>query len=192
MSFQDAVETLAAPPQWRRALLYARVGFAAYSNEPRFRTIQRRVLPESERPTCVTIRNEMSELAVLSDALRQFCVQHAVGRRTGVQLHVTLDEIVSNIIKYAWPEGGAHELSVCMSAEADTIRVEVVDDGKAFDPRTAPPPPATVARRRVRPGGIGIHLVRQLVDEIAYHRGDGRNHVVVTMRRDASRQPRKA
>ncbi len=109
-----------------------------------------------------------------------------------MQLHVTLDEIVSNIIKYAWPEGGAHELSVCMSAEANTIRIEVVDDGQAFDPRIAPAPPASVARRRAQPGGVGIHLVRQLVDEIAYHRGDGRNHVVVTMRCDASRQPRKA
>jgi anti-sigma regulatory factor (Ser/Thr protein kinase) len=134
--------------------------------------------------TCVAIRNEIGELAILRDALRRFCLEQGVGRKTLLQLHVTLDEIVSNIIKYAWPDGGAHELCVRMSAIDDTIRIEVIDDGQPFDPRTAPVPrPA----RRARPGGIGIHLVRQLVDEIAYHRADNRNHVVVTKRRDAAR-----
>ena len=146
------------------------------------------MLPESERPTCVTIRNEIGDLAVLREVLRHFCVEHAIGRKTRVQLHVTLDEIVSNIIKYAWPEGGAHEVSVRMSAEANTVRIEVVDDGQPFDPRTAPEPRAAVARRAVRPGGVGIHMVRQLVDEIAYHRADNRNHVIVTKRCDATRQ----
>jgi anti-sigma regulatory factor (Ser/Thr protein kinase) len=119
------------------------------------------------------------------DALRRFCADHAVDHRTLMQLQVTLDEIVSNIIKYAWPEGGAHELLVRMSATPNTIRIEVIDDGQAFDPRTAPSPRTHVSPRRARPGGIGIHLVRQLVDEIAYQRADNRNHVVVTKRRDA-------
>jgi anti-sigma regulatory factor (Ser/Thr protein kinase) len=143
------------------------------------------VLSDSGQSTCVSIRNEIGELAILRDALRRFCLEHGVGRRTLMQLHVTLDEIVSNIIKYAWPEGGAHELSVRMSATANAIRIEVIDDGRAFDPRTAPRPHPHVARR-ARPGGIGIHLVRQLVDEIAYHRADNRNHVVVTKRRHAA------
>jgi anti-sigma regulatory factor (Ser/Thr protein kinase) len=117
-----------------------------------------------------------------------FCAEHAVDRRTLTLLHVTLDEIVSNIIKYAWPEGGAHELSVRMSAAANTIRIEVIDGGQAFDPHTAPEPRANRSRRRARPGGIGIHLVRQLVDEIAYHRADNRNHVVVTKHCDAAAQ----
>jgi anti-sigma regulatory factor (Ser/Thr protein kinase) len=134
------------------------------------------------------MRNEIADLAILRDALRRFCVEHGVGRRTLTQLHVTLDEIVSNIIKYAWPQGGAHELCVRMTAEGDTIRIEVIDDGQPFDPRTAPEPRPNPSRRRTRPGGIGIHLVRQLVDEIAYRRADNRNHVVVT-KRDALAQP---
>ncbi len=144
------------------------------------------MLPDSERSTCVTIRNEIGDLAILRDALRRFCVEHGVARKTRMQLHVTLDEIVSNIIKYAWPEGGAHELSVRMSAGAGSVRIEVIDDGRAFDPRTAPEPRPNAARRRARPGGIGIHLVRQLVDEIAYRRANNRNHIVVMKRCDAA------
>ena len=144
------------------------------------------MLSDSGQSTSVAIRNEIGELAIVRDALRRFCLEHGVGRKTRMQLHVTLDEIVSNIIKYAWPEGGVHEVSVRMSAEANAIRIEVIDDGQAFDPRTAPVPRPNVAQRRARPGGIGIHRVRQLVDEIAYHRSDNRNHVVVTKRCDAA------
>ena len=53
---------------------------------------------------------------------------------------------------------------------------------------TRAPRPSRVRPLRdgaVRPGGVGIHMVRQLVDEIAYHRADNRNHVVVTKRCDA-------
>jgi serine/threonine-protein kinase RsbW len=149
------------------------------------------VLADSERSTCVTIRNEIGELAVLRDALRRFCTERAVGRKTLIQLHVTLDEIVSNIIKYAWPEGGVHEVSVYMSAEANAIRIEIIDDGQAFDPRKAPAPRSHAPQRQARPGGVGIHLVRQLVDAIAYHRSDNRNHVVVTKRWDATGHSRK-
>jgi anti-sigma regulatory factor (Ser/Thr protein kinase) len=146
------------------------------------------VLEDSERSTCVAIRNEIADLAILRDALKRFCTEQAVGSRTLMQLHVTLDEIVSNVIKYAWPAGGAHEVSVRMSAAANTIRIEVIDDGQAFDPRTAPVPPTKVPARRARPGGVGIHMVKQLVDEIAYYRADGRNHTVLTKRRGARRQ----
>jgi anti-sigma regulatory factor (Ser/Thr protein kinase) len=140
---------------------------------------------ESERSVCVTIRNEIGDLAIVRDALRRFCADHAVDHRTLMQLQVTLDEIVSNIIKYAWPEGGVHELTVSMSAAADSVRIEVIDDGRAFDPRSAPRPHPSSARRRARPGGLGIHMVRQLVDEIAYRRADDRNHVLVTKRCDS-------
>jgi len=149
-----------------------------------------RVLKDSEQSSCVAIRNEIADLAILRDALKDFCTEHAVGSRTLMQLHVTLDEIVSNVIKYAWPEGGAHELSVRMSAAPNRIQIEVIDDGQAFDPRTATAPPTPIAARRSRPGGLGLHMVKQLVDDIAYYRADGRNHTVLTKRRRARRQLR--
>jgi anti-sigma regulatory factor (Ser/Thr protein kinase) len=57
--------------------------------------------------------------------------------------------------------------------------VEIVDDGREFDPRQAPAPEPQPAGRR-EPGGLGIHLVKQLVDRLEYERIDGRNRTVVT------------
>jgi serine/threonine-protein kinase RsbW len=50
------------------------------------------------------------------------------------------DEIISNTIKYAWPEGGAHELLVRLTVDGTVVDVEVMDDGQPYDPsqRTAP------------------------------------------------------
>jgi anti-sigma regulatory factor (Ser/Thr protein kinase) len=148
------------------------------------------VPPDPERSICVTIRNDIGDLVLVRDALKRFGVEHAVGPKTLTQLQVTLDEIVSNIIKYAWPAGGAHELSVRMSAEADSVCIEVIDDGRPFDPRSVPAPHPNTTRRRARPGGLGIHMVRQLVDEIAYRRTDDRNHVLVTKRCGAAARTR--
>jgi serine/threonine-protein kinase RsbW len=145
------------------------------------------VLPYRERSTRLAIRNEISDLAILRGELKRFCEEHAIARKTLMQLQVTLDEIVSNIIKYAWPEGGTHELSVRITVSENEIEIEVVDDGQAFDPRTAPAPDRRTARRRPRPGGIGIHMVKQLVDDIAYSRVNGRNHIVLTKRRSAGK-----
>ena len=139
--------------------------------------------PYYEPSTSFTIRNEIDDLAILRDGLNRFCAEHAVSHRTVTQLQVALDEIVSNIIKYAWPDGGTHELSVRMTAGAHSIQMEVVDDGQPFNPLTAPAPEQQLSRRR-RPGGLGIHMTKQLVDDIAYFRENDCNHIRLTKRYD--------
>jgi serine/threonine-protein kinase RsbW len=106
-----------------------------------------------------------------------------------LQLQVVIDEIVSNVIKYAWPEGGTHKLNVRISAQGDEVHVEVIDDGQAFDPLTVPPPRPAAPGRRPQPGGVGIHMVRQLVDALVYERSGERNHIVIK-KRCASCAPR--
>ena len=128
----------------------------------------------------LAIRNELADLALLSDALEQFCVRHGVTSKTRGHLQVALDEIVSNIIKYAWPDGGAHKIELFISAVTDGIKLELVDDGQAFDPLAVKAPAQPTAGSRPRPGGLGLHMVHQLVDGIDYVRRRGRNHTTLT------------
>jgi anti-sigma regulatory factor (Ser/Thr protein kinase) len=128
------------------------------------------------------IRNELAALSVARDSLERFGVNHGIPHKSLVQLQVALDEIVSNIIKYAWPEGGAHELSVRITAHSNRVEVEVVDDGQAFDPLTAKRPKRAAPGARPRPGGVGIHIVKQLIDNVEYVRHHGRNRITLTKR----------
>jgi anti-sigma regulatory factor (Ser/Thr protein kinase) len=107
--------------------------------------------------------------------LDRFGAAHGVPSAKLIDLQVVLDELVSNVIKYAWPEGGAHELLVRLTAGDATIEVEVIDDGRPYDPRDATPPEPAPAGGRPTPGGVGIHLVRQLVDGFEYEREGARN-----------------
>jgi anti-sigma regulatory factor (Ser/Thr protein kinase) len=137
-------------------------------------------MPQSTaRSVEIVIRNDMAELAKLSDGLEQIGAELGVPGKPLMQLQVALDEIASNVINYGWPDGGSHELCVRITGQQDRIEVEIVDDGRAFDPRHAlPSEPQPPGRRQ--PGGLGIHLVKQLVDRLDYERIDGRNRTVMT------------
>jgi anti-sigma regulatory factor (Ser/Thr protein kinase) len=130
--------------------------------------------------TELVIRNEIPQLALLSAAIERIGREHALAQKPLVQLQVTLDEIVSNVIKYAWPEGGSHEIRIRITVDSGKVKVDVADDGMSFDPRNtalhAPPP----SGQRRRPGGVGLHMVRQLMDSFEYTRIGGWNHSTLT------------
>jgi len=129
----------------------------------------------------IVIRNNIAELASLRDGLERIGAELGVPGKPLMQLQVALDEIASNVINYGWPDGGNHELCVRITGQQDRIEVEIVDDGREFDPRHAlPSEPQPTGRRRA--GGLGIHLVKQLVDRLDYERVDGRNRTVMTKR----------
>jgi anti-sigma regulatory factor (Ser/Thr protein kinase) len=132
--------------------------------------------------TDLAIRNDVSELAILRAALDRIGAEFSIPSRPLLQLQVVLDEMVSNVIKYAWPEGGVHEARVRITVRVDDIEVEIVDDGRMFDPLRAPAPEELPAGQRPKPGGVGIHMVRHLVDECNYARIDGHNHLTLTKR----------
>ena len=75
---------------------------------------------------------------------------------------------------------GARELEVILISEADTVTIEMVDDGPRFDPLQDAPLPDPEASLDERPvGGLGIHLVRTMMDEVHYRYQDGKNHLLL-------------
>ena len=106
--------------------------------------------------------------------------EHGVPEKSLYQLQVALDEIVSNVIKYAWTETGAHDIEIWIMAREGSIEVEIIDDGLRFDPRDAPRRDKVLPGQRPQPGGVGVQMTQQLVDRIGYARVGNRNHTTLT------------
>jgi anti-sigma regulatory factor (Ser/Thr protein kinase) len=132
------------------------------------------------RAVDLVIRNDLSEIAIARDALDQLGGELGVPARAVMQLQVALDELVSNVVKYSWPDGGKHELLVRITVNETGVSLDIFDDGQPFDPRGVPEPAAAPQGQRPRPGGVGIHMIKKLVDHFDYERVDGRNHTKLT------------
>ena len=97
------------------------------------------------------------------------------------KVNLVLDELSVNIVNYG---GEASEIEVCLAADAEEVRVEISDDGRPFDPLTDAIEPDLDAPLEDRPiGGLGIHLVREMMDELHYSREDGKNRLAMVKRK---------
>ncbi|HEY5720368.1 MAG TPA: ATP-binding protein [Gammaproteobacteria bacterium] len=125
--------------------------------------------------TELVIGNDLAQLPQLSAALERLGEAHGIATQPLYQLQVALDEMVSNVIRYAWPEGGSHLIHVRMTVATGRVTIQISDDGRPFDPHDAPAPAPPQPGQRSRPGGLGVHMVKQIVEQLDYTRADGRN-----------------
>jgi len=92
-------------------------------------------------------------------------------------LNVVLDELISNIVKYGYTDDAAHDIHVKLSATDSLVEIGIEDDGKAFDPFAAPEPDLSLPLEQRPVGGLGLHFVRKLMDDIKYKRENNRNYM---------------
>lgn len=92
-------------------------------------------------------------------------------------LGVVLDEVLSNVVKYAYAGGSERPIVVDAIVRPTSLEIEVIDEGPAFDPleRATPDTNQALAERPI--GGLGIHIVKELMDEVEYRREGERNHL---------------
>ena len=102
------------------------------------------------------------------------------------RVHLVLEELVLNIIDYGFDDGkDDHELVVVLMSEDDNLTIEITDDGIPFDPLHDAKVPDTDAPLEDRPiGGLGVHLVRTMMDEVSYRWEDGKNHLTLVANRE--------
>jgi anti-sigma regulatory factor (Ser/Thr protein kinase) len=121
------------------------------------------------------LANDLAGLAQLAERVEGFGTAQNLPASVVNALNVVLDEAVSNAINHGYDAGVRGEIAVRLRRAPDGVLLEVEDDGRPFDPLQAPPPDLTLSLERRPIGGIGIHLIRNLMDEVSYARVGGRN-----------------
>ncbi len=135
-------------------------------------------------------QGRLAEIPALSATVEAFCLAHGVGSPTAHKLVLGLEELLTNLAVHgtpgAGPLGGAptdavHRVTVVVTLTRDRLVVHYEDSGAAFDPLSVPTPDfeQPLAARPV--GGLGVHLVRALMDEVTYARVNERNRVTLVL-----------
>ena len=123
----------------------------------------------------IRIANSLSEIARVAELVDSFGARHRFPNEVIVALNVSLDEIINNIISYAYEDAGRHDIVVRLVLRGASVEAVVEDDGRPFDPLAAPAPDFKTKPRA--DGGVGLHFVRKLTDELTYVRRDGINRL---------------
>jgi anti-sigma regulatory factor (Ser/Thr protein kinase) len=129
----------------------------------------------------LTLRNDLSELDRVSQRLKEFAAHQRLDPQVRGDLDLALEEVLANIISYGYADDREHQITVGLEVRPGEVRVHVEDDGRPFDPLEAPEPDTTLPPDERPLGGLGIHLVRQLMDGVEYRRQGDRNRL--TMRK---------
>lgn len=128
----------------------------------------------------ISILNLISELERVYTFIEEVASRYSIVERVRYKLHLAIDEILANIISYAYTDDDSHYIIIRFWIEDETVRIEFVDDGVAYNPLLQPEPKIDVPLEERQIGGLGIYLVRKLMDTVEYRRDSEKNHLVIS------------
>ena len=123
----------------------------------------------------IILANDLSEISRLNDFIAEIAEESSLGPDEVFNLNLVLEEAVVNIINYAYPKEDKESIYLSAKADKDSIVLVLTDTGKAFDPTSVPDVDVTLSAEDREIGGLGIFLIRQIMNEVRYERIDGKN-----------------
>ena len=129
-----------------------------------------------------TITNRRGDVARVSRLVSELATAHLLSPGVVADVQVALDEVLTNIISYAYADDRIHQIRVRLTVASDVFEAEVEDDGQPFNPLTVPSPNLGASLRERSVGGLGIHFVKGLMSDVAYARIDDRNRLILKKR----------
>jgi anti-sigma regulatory factor (Ser/Thr protein kinase) len=130
----------------------------------------------------LTLLNEQTEIARAQDEFEKFAARHSFAKRVLHDVQLALEEHLANIVNHAYPDDLEHRIQVRFVLTPPELRIEIEDDGRAFNPLEHPSPDLSVPLDQRPVGGLGIHMMRKSLDELKYRREHERNVLVMLKR----------
>ena len=131
----------------------------------------------------ITVSAEVNQVKAVTRFVNARLERLGCSEKTRIQTDVAVDEIFSNIAHYAYaPETGTVTIRVEVEEEPLRVAITFIDHGVPFNPLKAEQPDTTKLSKAERPiGGLGLFMVRKIMDDISYEYKDGQN--ILTIRK---------
>jgi len=130
------------------------------------------------------LKNDPAELDRLAEQLEDFGQRFSMERRCIFEMNLAVDELFTNIISYGFPDDKDHIVRVVLESDGHTVTITVEDDGAPFNPLTAKEPDLDMPLEETPVGGLGIHLCKNMMDNLKYCRCESKNVVTLTKKLD--------
>ena len=130
----------------------------------------------------LVLHNNIQQLSLLTDFIESIAQENGLNRDVAVSINLALEEAVVNVIDYAYPEGVDGTMEIDVTGNGKVLAFTLTDSGKAFDPTARGEVDITAGLEDRPVGGLGIHLIRSIMDKVAYERKEGKN--ILTMNKN--------
>ena len=130
---------------------------------------------ESTLAETLLIKNDVHEVSKFSTFIKSVMEKLSIEKTLARQLRLAIEEAVVNVIDYAYPAGQEGNIEVQIMSDGHTLKTVLIDSGVAFDPTAKEKADTSLSIEDRQIGGLGILLVRELMDSINYERIDGQN-----------------
>ena len=128
----------------------------------------------------LTLSNDVQEVPRLAEFVDEACEATSLDMGMTIKMNLAIEEAVVNVMNYAYPTGTQGDVVIEAQATDDWLKFIISDSGAPFDPTAKAEVDITLSAEERGIGGLGIHLIRQLMDNINYERIDGRNVLTLT------------
>ena len=128
----------------------------------------------------LTLHNDVQEVPQLASFIDEVAEACGIDMATTMSLNLAMEEAVVNVMSYAYPAGTVGNVDIDAEFANGQLTFVLSDSGTPFDPTQAGTPDLTLDAEERPIGGLGIFLVRQIMDSIVYRRSDGKNILTLT------------
>ncbi|MBP5504803.1 MAG: SpoIIE family protein phosphatase [Bacteroidales bacterium] len=123
----------------------------------------------------ITLDNEVSQISRLASFMDDVCENTGLDSGVAMNLNLAIEEAVTNVVLYAYPKGTHGTVDITAVKNDGSLEFTITDGGVPFDPTAAPEPDISASVEDRPIGGLGIHLVRTIMDKVSYEYKDGKN-----------------
>ena len=126
------------------------------------------------------IDNQIDELRRVAIWLEEIGEEWEFPMSFVLSLNLVLEEALTNTILYGYQDKEEHTIEILFSKSGNLLKVSIVDDGMAYDPTSKPDPDITLSVQDRPIGGLGVFLIKKIMDTVEYQRIENKNHLMLT------------
>ena len=130
----------------------------------------------------LSLASDIREIPLAAARIDAFCVQNGLPPEIAFDINLAVDELLTNTISYGYDDDRKHRIELMLHFNRDEAMVRIADDGEPFDPLQVLDPDKEAPLESRAKGGLGVFLVRNVMDHVEYRRGDGCNIITLTKR----------